>query len=142
MCVNYSRRRLWRWLHFGRLVERLTVTESCLSSDPNESWLVHDQMVRRRADTSIPTALSMAAYVYRLGFESGPRSSRDTGGAAKLVEGSAMRDASSCKVLSWEVISRVPLLKLITGLRRRYEYHRLALQWSPKSLCHRRQAHM
>ena len=49
----------------------------------------------------------MAAYVYRLGFESEPRSSRDTGGAAKLVEGSAMRDASSCKVLSWEVISHV-----------------------------------
>ena len=64
-------------------------------------------MVRRWADTSTPTALSMAAYVYLLGFESGPRSSRDTGGAAKLVEGSAMRDASSCKVLSWEVISRV-----------------------------------
>ena len=65
-------------------------------------------MVRRWADTSTPTALSMAAYVYLLGFEPGPRSSRDTGGAAKLVEGSAMRDASSCKVLSWEVISRVP----------------------------------
>ena len=49
----------------------------------------------------------MAAYVYLLGFESELRSSRDTGGAAKLVEGSAMRDASSCKVLSWEVISRI-----------------------------------
>jgi len=50
----------------------------------------------------------MAAYVYLLGFESEPGSSRDTGGAAKVVEGSAMRDASSCKVLSWETSQSCP----------------------------------
>jgi hypothetical protein len=44
----------------------------------------------------------MAAYVYLRGFESELRSSRDTGGAAKVVDGPAVRDASSCKVVSWE----------------------------------------
>jgi hypothetical protein len=49
----------------------------------------------------------MTAYVYLRVFESEPRSSRDTGGAAKVVDGPAMRDASSCNVVSWEIVSFV-----------------------------------
>jgi hypothetical protein len=64
----------------------------------------------------------MAAYVYRVGFESGPRprprSSRDTGGAANVVDGPAMRDASSCRVVSWWVGSQLRpwFLKSGTGV--------------------------
>lgn len=47
----------------------------------------------------------MTAYVYLVDFEFKPRCIRDTGGAAKVVDGSAMRDASSCKVVSWEIVS-------------------------------------